>query len=274
MKNLKEILQLRSLVKKEKNLIHCITNPISINGCANIVLATGSKPIMAEHPLEVKDITKMSKALAVNLGNITDVRMESMLISGNTSKIEKIPSIIDLVGVGCSKLRLTFAKKYIKENHPNIIKGNMSEIKALLGIDSNAIGIDVGCKDKISEENLKKSIEIGKCLARKEDTVVVISGKIDIITDGNKTYTVSNGHQMLSDITGTGCMLNTLIASYMSSGNILDSAFLGVLMMTIAGEVSVNSKGTGSFIVNLLDNIYSLSDNEILEKADFNFIKE
>ncbi len=96
------LLQIKKNIKSRKPLIHCITNPISINDCANMVLATGGKPIMAEHPLEVAEITSVSKALGVNLGNITDIRMESMLISGKVAFKNKIPQVIDLVGVGCS----------------------------------------------------------------------------------------------------------------------------------------------------------------------------
>ena len=260
------LLQIKKNIKSRKPLIHCITNPISINDCANMVLATGGKPIMAEHPLEVAEITSVSKALGVNLGNITDIRMESMLISGKVAFKNKIPQVIDLVGVGCSKLRLDYGRKYIEECHPDVIKGNMSEIKSIYGLESNAKGIDVGVCDVITENNLDENIKMLKSLSLETGSIIVATGIIDIITNGIHTYLISNGCEMLSMITGTGCMLNVLIASYISSGDILGGVILAVGLMGICGELSQNVKGTGSFRVELLDNIFSISDDIIREK--------
>lgn len=267
-----KLLEIRRKIKVEKPLIHCITNPISINDCANMVLATGGKPIMAQHPLEVGEITRTSKALGVNLGNITDIRMESMMISGKTAYENKIPQAIDIVGVGCSKLRLNYAREFITQCRPNVIKGNVSEIKALWGIENNAKGIDVGASDIITKENYKENIEILKSLSLKTNAIIVATGKIDIITDGVKTYLVSNGCDMLSMITGTGCMLNVLIASYISSGSILEGTILAVVLMGICGELSKDAKGTGSFRTELLDNMYSISPDTIKEKIKYKLI--
>lgn len=257
------LLQIKQSVKTKKPLIHCITNPISINDCANMVLAVGAKPIMAEHPLEVSEITIVSKALGVNLGNITDIRMQSMLISGKTAYENKIPHVIDLVGVGCSKLRLEYAKKYISECHPNVIKGNMSEIKAIYGIESNAKGIDVGVSDIVTDKNSDENIEILKELSLQTSSVIVATGVVDIITNGNDTYLINNGCEMLSMITGTGCMVNALIACYISSKNILEGTILAVGLMGICGELSQDVKGTGSFRTQLIDNMFSISDDII-----------
>jgi Hydroxyethylthiazole kinase, sugar kinase family len=263
------LLQIKQSIKLKKPLIHCITNPISINDCANMVLAVGAKPIMAEHPLEVSEITSVSKSLAVNLGNITDIRMESMLISGKTAFEKKIPQVIDLVGVGCSKLRLDYAKKFISECHPSVIKGNMSEIKAICGIKSNAKGIDVGVCDIVTEQNFDESIEALKELSLQTGSVIAVTGAVDIITNGTDTYLITNGCEMLSMVTGTGCMLTALIASYISSGNILDSTVLAVALMGICGELSLNVKGTGSFRTELIDNMFSISDDVIIKKIRY-----
>ena len=260
------LLQIRQSVKISKPLIHCITNPISINDCANMVLAVGAKPIMAEHPLEVSEITALSKALAVNLGNITDIRMESMLISGETAFENKIPKVIDLVGVGCSKLRLDYAKKFISECHPSVIKGNMSELKAICGIKSNAKGIDVGADDIVTEQNFDESIEMLKALSLQTESVIAATGVVDIITNGTQTYLITNGCEMLSMVTGTGCMLTALIASYISSGNVLGGTVLATALMGICGELSQHAKGNGSFRTELIDNMFSISDEVIKER--------
>ncbi|MEL7597833.1 MAG: hydroxyethylthiazole kinase [Clostridiaceae bacterium] len=262
-------MQIRQSIKSKKPLIHCITNPISINDCANMVLAVGAKPIMAEHLLEVSEITAVSKSLGVNLGNITDNRMKSMLISGKIAFEKKIPQVIDLVGVGCSKLRLDYARKFISECHPSVIKGNMSEIKAICGIKSNSKGIDVGAGDIVTEENSDESIEMLKKLSLQTASVVAATGVVDIITNGTHTYLITNGCEMLSMITGTGCMLTALIASYISSGNILDSTVLAIALMGICGELSQNVKGTGSFRNDLIDNMFSISDDIIRKKIRY-----
>lgn len=207
-------------IKEKAPLIHCITNPISINDCANAVLATGARPIMAEHPEEVAGITSMASVLAVNLGNITDARIKSIMISGKKSSELNIPSIIDIVGVTCSDIRLKLAKKYISQCKPAVIKGNISEIKALSGINSDATGIDVSDSDAFTEENYEKmsyTARIVKELSIRTGAVVVASGKIDTISDGTDVYYIKNGCDMMSRVTGTGCMLNVLIASYMSA---------------------------------------------------------
>lgn len=265
-----KLLQIRQSVKSKKPLIHYITNPISINDCANMILAVGAKPIMAEHPLEVSEITAVSKSLGVNLGNITDNKMKSMLISGKTAYENKISQVIDLVGVGCSKLRLDYAKKFISECHPNVIKGNMSEIKAIYGIKSSAKGIDVGACDIITEQNFDENIKIIKRLSMETGSVVAATGVVDIISNGTYTYIISNGCEMLSMITGTGCMLTGIIASYISSGNILEGTVLAVALMGICGELSQNVKGTGSFRNELIDNMFSISDNIIIKKIRIN----
>ncbi|BDB02077.1 hydroxyethylthiazole kinase 2 [Clostridium botulinum] len=265
-----KLLQIRQSVKLKKPLIHYITNPISINDCANMILAAGAKPIMAEHPLEVSEITSVSKSLGVNLGNITDNKMKSMLISGKTAYENKIPQVIDLVGVGCSKLRLDYARKFISECHPNVIKGNMSEIKAIYGIKSSAKGIDVGACDIITEQNFDENIKMIKRLSMETGSVVAATGVVDIISNGTHTYIISNGCEVLSMITGTGCMLTGLIASYISSENILEGTVLAVALMGICGELSQHAKGTGSFRNELIDNMFSISDDIIIKKIRIN----
>jgi len=263
-----DLLAIRHQIKAEKPLIHCITNHISINDCANVVLAVGAKPIMAEHPAEVSEITASSKALAVNLGNITDIRMKSIMISGKTAFEKNIPSIIDIVGVACSKLRLDFTKNFILECHPNVIKGNMSEVKALCGVESDAKGIDVGERDAVTDDTIANNIVMLKSLSAKTGSVVVATGVVDIITDGTDTYLIKNGCEMLSMITGTGCMLNVLTATFISNKNIIGGTVLATALMGICGELSYNVKGTGKFKATLLDSIFSISDYKLKEKSN------
>ena len=289
------ILQLRKRIKEEKPLIHCITNPISIHDCANVVLAVGARPIMAEHPAEVADITASAGALMLNLGNITDARIESMKRSMRTAVENKIPVLLDLVGVACSDLRLDLARELLSIGHPAVLKGNMSELLAVSGLPSHAIGIDAGAQDALTAENMETVSEVLRAFSRGNQAIVLATGKQDFVTDGERVVLVQNGSSVLSGITGTGCMVGALTAAFLPgckdniakemtdsieanvwsggemgfnerSGSYLAAAVLGTALMGIAGEEAEKiSRGPGSFQVNLLDEIYGLSDRQLLD---------
>jgi len=169
-------------IDSQSPLIHCITSPIAINDCANAVLALGAKPIMAEHPLEVENITLMSKSLAVSLANITDARAESIMISGKAACKAGIPSVIDLVGVTCSKMRADLAKKYITQCRPAVIKGNVSEIKAVCGMGFDAAKenyvnmVEAGILDpvKVTRSALQNATSVASTLLTTESVVANI----------------------------------------------------------------------------------------------------
>lgn len=269
---LSKLIEIKNNVIIDGPLIHCITNHITINDCANVVLAVGGKPIMAEHCDEVSDITSSAKALAVNIGNISDNRMKSIMISGIRANEEGIPSIIDIVGVSCSKLRLDFALEFIERCKPSVIKGNMSEIKAIYGLNIRSKGVDVSDEDVTTEDTIKNNIDIVRKLAIKTNSVIVATGAIDIVSDGDATYIIENGCKELSRITGTGCMLNVLIATCISSKEIINGAILGTVVMGISGELSRRARGTGSFKIELLDNISTIKVEDILENIKIRMV--
>lgn len=261
-----ELWDLHQSIKKRAPLIHCLTNHISINDCANAVLEVGGRPIMAEHPLEVEGITASAKSLVVNMGNISDNRMKAIELSGRLAYEKGIPKIIDMVGLGCSPLRYEFAKEWIERCQPEIIKGNHSEIKALLGLAHDADGIDVGESDQLEEKNIQMGLDNAKRLSKRYGCVVLISGAIDIVVEEEKLYSIHNGHPIMAKVTGTGCMLNAVVGTYLASNKPLESAVLGALVMGIAGEVAKNqSVGTGSFRVNLHDQLYNMTEQVFLE---------
>lgn len=272
MKNLRKILRKRDLVREKSPLIHAITNPIAINMVANSILFQGAKAICAEHPDEMEDIVKISDSLSVNLGNITDSRIKSIELAVKFANEKNIPVVIDLVGVGASKLRYDFAKKLLENYKFSLIKGNGSEILAISGEASNAKGIDVGEKDKLSGENIEKFIKISKNLCKKYQTSVLITGKTDILLDEDKYFLIENGCENLSKITATGCMLTSLISTFLSVTNPIEASILGLLILEISGEISDRDK-LYSFFVNLMDNISSISDDEILKRAKIREVK-
>lgn len=258
---------LRNSIRHNRPLIHCITNPISINDCANAVLAVGARPIMAEHPKEVADITRSASALCVNLGNITDVRLESIMISGKVARDNNIPCIIDLVGVACSKLRNDFAMDFIKECRPDVIKGNATEIRAIASREISSGGVDVISDDEITGDNLYKSITAFKKIALDTGALVLATGKTDIIAGVEKGFAVSNGNDMLPMVTGTGCMLGALTAAFISPGDIEKGTVLAAAYLGIAGEMAFTPMGTGTFRVNLIDKLSTINDAQFSKYA-------
>lgn len=153
------LLKARNDLRETAPLIHCITNPIAINDCANGILAVGGKPIMAEHPNEVEEITCIAGALGVNIGNITDARRTSVLTSAKAAKTAGVPISFDAVGVTCSALRRDLTHTLLREACPEILKGNDAEIRAIAGAHFESRGIDV------LRTNTAETIEIAKMLA-------------------------------------------------------------------------------------------------------------
>ena len=259
-------------VRKTKQmhpLIHCLTNHITINDCANIILAAGAKPIMAEHIKEVEEITLKAKALVINIGNISDDRIASIFLSGNIAKQKGIPIIFDPVGVAGSNFRRELSREILLKLTPNIIRGNMSEIKALYGIETQRVGVDVAEDDITNDENIVNLADIVNGFAIKQRAVVVATGKTDIIADSDNVYFINNGVKMLSEVTGTGCMCTSLTGVYASCGDYMGAAIAGASVMGISGEIAKeNCKGIGSFKAALLDSLYNISDEIIRQRSN------
>lgn len=242
------IKKLREKIKQKSPLIHCITNPISMNACANTILALGARPIMAEHPLEVEEITRTAGALLLNLGNISDIRMEAMKRAVQEAQNYKVPIILDAVGVACSKLRRTFAKDLLQTYALTVVKGNASEILALNQQEYHAVGID-------AEKTIKMEsvVMAAVSLAKAYHTIVLVSGKIDLITDGERLVQMENGSLQLTTVTGTGCMLGAVCACCLAVAREIEAPVTACAVMGICGELAETEKGSGSFMVNLLD---------------------
>lgn len=263
--------EIRDAVYLRHPLIHAITNPISINQCANAILSTGARPIMAEHPMEVAEITRTSQALLLNLGNITDVRMESMIISAKEANENNIPVVIDAVGVACSTLRKNFANELMKKFRFDVIKGNYSEIFALNDANYKTAGVDAE-----SSMNIKSVQKSAVQLAKKYNAIILASGKEDIVTDGKELFLIKNGCSQLSSVTGTGCMLGMLCACYLSVCKDISSVVTAASVLGICGEKAETERGNGSFMVNLLDALSTLSHNDFegnIRMEEFNIEK-
>lgn len=267
-------------IQQEAPLIHCITNPISINDCANILLAIGARPIMAEHPEEVAEITAIAKGLALNLGNITDARMASMKISAGAAKDKGIPFVLDLVGLSCSRLRQKYAKELLQIAVPDIIKGNISELRTLLGLPTTpGMGVEAGQKEMVTKENALEYAKIFQKQAREYHTVLLATGPIDLVVSSEEAYIIANGSNALASITGTGCMNNVLAGACLAGVHGISSqatnntlaAILSCLLLGIAGEniqdIYLN-QGPGSFHYSLMDSISQLTPQTIAKQCN------
>ena len=231
-------------------LIHCITNPISMNQCANAILALGGRPIMAEHPEEVAEITRTASALLLNLGNISDVRMTSMKISLKEANDNDIPVILDAVGVSCSSLRRKFVRELLTEGKFFVIKGNYSEILAIY--DDNYTGIGVDAEAGLKDDLISRAV---LNVAKDNDAIAVATGEADLISDGNTVYKVTGGCKQMSSVTGTGCMAGAVIAAYAAEDKSLRSVIDACTFFKECGLKAKTDKGNGTYMVNLIDKL-------------------
>jgi hydroxyethylthiazole kinase len=272
----KKIINLLKELKEKNPLVHHITNYVTVNDCANITLAIGGSPVMADDIKEVCDMVTLASSLVINIGTLNSRSIDSMLAAGKRANKLKIPVVLDPVGVGATPYRTETAKRIISEVKLAVIRGNLSEIKTLYGIETKTKGVDV-CESDFEDGNERaKAKEMAMALANKLNTVVAITGAVDLITDGKILYSVENGHNIMSKVTGTGCMCTSLIGSYLGAGdNKLIAALAGVVSMGIAGEIAYegldkSKDGTGTLKVKIIDAIYNLSENEVMKRSKIN----
>lgn len=258
-------------VREVSPLVHHITNYVTVNDCANITLSIGASPVMADDINEVRDMVSIASSFVINIGTLNSRTVEAMIEGGKRANELNIPVILDPVGAGATPYRTEVAKKIMDNVKLSIIRGNLSEIKTLYGINSKTKGVD-SVEDTSNTSELENAKALAKDFAIKSGSVIAITGAVDIITDGIKLYTVENGHKIMSKVTGTGCMCSSLIGSYLGvHKDIFLSALSGVVSMGIAGEIAEENlsegEGTGSFKVKLMDNIYNLSKEIIIERG-------
>ncbi|PWB86929.1 hydroxyethylthiazole kinase [Methanobrevibacter thaueri] len=269
---------------REKNaLTHCITNSVTINDCANAVLAIGGSPFMAEDAEELEEVVTIADVLVINIGKLSKEQIESMHISSKTANKTNTPIILDPVGVGVTELRNKTTMDLINDYDITAIRGNITEIKAIaklagvLDESNTAKGVDVNIDDIITEENLKDNGELICELASKLNTTILASGPIDILSDGNLTVAIDNGDDMMPLITGSGCMLSSIVGSCIGGSNPFDGSLVAILAMNIAGErarakVDEKDEGTGSFRTYLIDYLYKTDSETLTEKANIKIL--
>lgn len=245
---------------QQKPVIHAITNYVTAESCADITLAAGGSPVMADEPEEVEEITAGAKALVINLGTLNFNKQIAMECSAMVAKKKGIPVVLDPVGVMASTMRLDFALKLLNKGYIDIVRGNFSECQALLLGKTGGHGVD----------NLEAGVEEGEALktakdaATKFNCVFAVTGAVDNISNGKQAVVLNNGHPLLQDITGSGCMTTMLVACCAAvTKDMLVAAALGVVIMGQSAELAANflekKDGPGMFKVRLVDCVYHVT---------------
>lgn len=261
-------------VKEKEPLVQCITNFVTVNDCANILLAIGATPTMAMDVREVEEAVSNVSALVCNMGAIEYTK--SMVLAGKRANELQIPVVLDPVGAGGTTLRRNTVSELLEEIHFTAIRGNASEIKAIAGVCSLGRGVDASREDMVSEDTLKDDILIFETLAKQLDCVIAVSGVIDVITNGVHTILIRNGCKTMARITGSGCMLTTLIGAFCGANkaDAFHATSLAVGVMGIAGELAEekrkkNKTGNATFRNDLIDSIFNITTKEIEEKINY-----
>ncbi len=278
---------LTGLVREKRPVIHCITNYVTAGDVANIILACGGSPIMADQPEEVSEITALSDCLLLNIGTPKETTKSAMIKAGLAANRRNLPVIFDPVGIGASRLRTETALSLLKEVKITVIRGNASELRVLLreftgqnaengnGSASPARGVDASFSDEIKEDTLESLKETARALSAATGAVTVMTGAIDIVSSGKENCLIRNGCPQMSRITGSGCMLDGIIAAYTASigpmpsqNDIFQAAALATAAAGLCGERAATlaeqiSGGTGSFRCCFLDEVSLLEESTL-----------
>ena len=259
-------------IREKSPLIHFITNYVTVNDCANILLACGGSPIMADDKDEAAEITTICGGLNINIGTLNSHTIPSMLIAGRRANELGHPVLLDPVGAGASTLRTETALKLLEEVKFTVIRGNISEIKTLALGSGTTKGVDADVADQVTEDNLDAAAAFARSFAEKTGAVVAITGAIDIVADSRQAYCIRNGHPMMSSITGTGCQLSAMTTAYITANpdHPLEAAAAAVCAMGLAGEIAharmTDLDGNSSYRNYIIDAIYNMTP-EMLEKG-------
>ncbi len=259
-------------VRKTGPLIHCITNYVTVNDVANMVLACGASPIMADDAAEAADITALSSATYINIGTLNARTIDSMLLAGKRANELHHPVILDPVGAGASSFRSKTVRQLMDSIRFTVIKGNSSEVKTIAQGSGTSKGVDADTADSVTDENLDTAIGYVKELSARTGSIIVMTGAIDISTDGDKAYVCRNGHPVLKSITGSGCMLGALAAAFCAANPacLPEAAAAAVSAMGLCGESAYRKTaaagcGTGTFRSQLIDEMSLLTQQSFTE---------
>ncbi len=260
-----------ALLREKCPLVHCITNYVTVNDVANAILAIGGSPIMADDIAEAGDITAISNALVINIGTLNARTVESMIAAGKRANEKDIPVVLDPVGAGASSLRSGTVDRLVKEVKFTIIRGNLSEVSYIAGLDAVTRGVDSGMAEGDAD-----AVSVAKKVSSMTGAVAVITGRIDTIAYGSRLAAVSSGTAAMSRITGTGCMLSGITGAF--AGAYSDPFVAAVSAVASMGASGVRAyertkeKGTGSFHIAIIDELSRMTDEILSAEGGIEYV--
>lgn len=265
-------------VRAKTPLVHNITNYVTVNDCANILLACGASPIMSDDPEEVEEITSICGGLNINIGTLNGQTIESMFLAGGRANELEHPVLLDPVGAGASELRTDTALDLLEEVKFAAVRGNISEIITLAYGNGTTKGVDADEEDQLNASNRDSVIRFAREFAEEYETVVAITGATDVITDGRRVCLIQNGHPMMSRITGTGCMLSAMTTAFLAANpeQPFEAVCAAVCAMGLAGELAHKRlsplEGNASYRNYIIDAIYHMSGAQLEEGARYELL--
>ena len=259
-------------VRETTPLVHNITNYVTVNDVANVLLACGGSPIMSDEPDDVVDITSICGGLNINIGTLNKSSIEGMFLAGKRANELNHMVLLDPVGAGASKLRTDTAVKLMDEIKFTVIRGNISEIKTLALGSGTTKGVDADVADAVTDETLDSAVKFVKDFAKKSGSIVAITGAIDLVADGDRCFVIRNGRPEMGKITGTGCQLSGMMTAFLVANpdNLLEAAAAAVCTMGLAGEIGwanmQEGDGNSTYRNRIIDAIFNMN-GAILDKG-------
>lgn len=259
-------------LREQGPLIHNITNYVTVNDVANMLLACGASPIMADDPEDAEEITAICSGLNINIGTLNQRTIPAMMAAGEKAQALEHALLLDPVGAGASTLRTRTARDLMDRIHFDVIRGNISEIKTLATGSSTTKGVDADISDVVTEETLDGATDFVKVFARETGSIIAITGAIDLVSDGEQCYVIRNGRPEMGRITGTGCQLSAMMCAFVAANRKtpLEAAAASVCAMGLAGEIGWSrmrgGEGNTTYRNRIIDAIYNM-DGDILSKG-------
>ena len=258
-------------VRLDCPLVHCITNYVTVNDCANVLLACGASPVMADDEREAEEIVSISSALVINIGTLNSRTIPSMFKAGRRANELGRPVILDPVGAGASSLRTATAMDLIREIDFAVIRGNISEITAIAGRESKTRGVDASDPELLDGDLPADVISLILKLREKTGAVITVTGPKDIVAGEKDLYIVRNGHPMMSRVSGTGCMLSAITGAFCAAASDMAVAAASAAgMFGVAGELAferltLEGGGTSAYRSYIIDEVSNMTPEKMRE---------
>lgn len=262
-------------VRAKSPLVHNITNYVTVNDVANVLLAAGGSPIMSDDADDVEDITSICGGLNINIGTLNKNTIPSMFLAGKKANALGHIVLLDPVGAGASRLRTDTANRLMHEVRFDAVRGNISEIKTLCTGSGTTKGVDADAVDAVTEANLDDGVQLVKAFAKQTGCIIAVTGAIDLVSDGERCWCIRNGRAEMSRITGTGCQLSALMTAFLVANpdRKLDAAAAAVCMMGLAGEIGwANMQpgdGNSTYRNRIIDAIFNMTGDALEEGAKY-----